>query len=311
MDDSYVIISPCRNEAEFMRSTLDSVVNQSVKPAKWIIVDDGSTDDTPQILQQYANQYSFIEIVTRPNRGHRSVGPGVIDAFNTGLKAISLDDYQFLCKLDLDVDLPLQYFEILMGRMHKLPRIGTCSGKPYNRRGSRLVSEKRGDEMSVGMTKFYRVSCFKHIGGFVPEVMWDAIDCHRCRQLGWIACSWDCPELRFVHLRVMGSSQKSIYSGKARHGYGQYFMGTGLVYMAATSVYRMLHPPYILGGLAMLWGYLKTMIARAPQYKDADLRRFIRAYQWRCLLLGKRQATRLLDDRQKSLWNKGRIELVD
>ena len=109
----------------------------------------------------------------------------------------------------------------------------------------------------------------------------------------------------------MGSSQKSIYSGKARHGYGQYFMGTGLVYMAATSVYRMLHPPYILGGLAMLWGYLKTMMARAPQYKDADLRRFIRAYQWRCLLLGKRQATRLLDDRQKSLWNKGRIELVD
>ena len=68
MDDSYVIISPCRNEAEFMRSTLNSVVNQSVKPSKWIIVDDGSTDDTPQILQQYANQYSFIEIVTRNDR---------------------------------------------------------------------------------------------------------------------------------------------------------------------------------------------------------------------------------------------------
>ncbi|MDC0004600.1 glycosyltransferase family 2 protein, partial [Porticoccaceae bacterium] len=147
MDDSYVIISPCRNEAEFMRSTLNSVVNQSVKPSKWIIVDDGSTDDTPQILQQYANQYSFIEIVTRNDRGHRSVGPGVVEAFNVGLNAISLDDYQFICKLDLDVDLPKRYFEILISRMDESPRIGTCSGKPYNRRAGNLVSEKRGDEM--------------------------------------------------------------------------------------------------------------------------------------------------------------------
>jgi len=311
MDDSYVIISPCRNEAEFMRSTLDSVVNQSVKPNKWIIVDDGSTDDTPQILQQYANQYSFIEIVTRNDRGHRSVGPGVVEAFNVGLSAISLDDYQFVCKLDLDVDLPTRYFEILMTRMDESPRIGTCSGKPYNRRAGKLVSEKRGDEMSVGMTKFYRVSCFEHIGGFVSEVMWDAIDCHRCRQLGWIACSWDEPELRFVHLRVMGSSQKGIYTGKARHGYGQYFMGTGLAYMTATSLYRMLHPPYILGGLAMLWGYLKSMVALAPRYKDAHLRSFIREYQWKCLLLGKQQATRYLDDQQKTVWNKGMVELKD
>ena len=79
-----------------------------------------------------------------------------------------------------------------------------------------------------GMTKFYRVSCFKAIGGFVREVMWDGIDCHRCRMHGWIACSWDEPDLRFVHLRPMGSSQQSIYTGRMRHGYGQYFMGTGL-----------------------------------------------------------------------------------
>lgn len=311
MDDSYVIISPCRNEAEFMRSTLNSVVNQSVKPSKWIIVDDGSTDDTPQILQQYANQYSFIEIVTRNDRGHRSVGPGVVEAFNVGLNAISLDEYQFICKLDLDVDLPKRYFEILISRMDESPRIGTCSGKPYNRRAGNLVSEKRGDEMSVGMTKFYRISCFKHIGGFVSEVMWDAIDCHRCRQLGWIACSWDEPELQFVHLRVMGSSQAGIYTGKARHGYGQYFMGTGLAYMMATSLYRMLHPPYILGGLAMLWGYLKSMIARVPRYKDENLREFIRDYQWKCLVLGKQQATRYLDDQQKTVWNKEMVELGD
>jgi len=303
MDDSYLLISPCRNEAEFMVSTLESVVNQSVTPAKWIIVDDGSTDTTPEILQRYSDQHDFIQIVTRDNRGHRSVGPGVIEAFYAGLEVVDLNNYQFVCKLDLDLDLPTGYFQILMQRMNKNPRIGTCSGKPYNRRGDRLVSERRGDEMSVGMTKFYRTSCFHQIGGFVSEVMWDAIDCHRCRQLGWIACSWDDPELRFVHLRIMGSSQDSVYQGRMRHGYGQYFMGTGLVYMFATSVYRMLHSPYFFGGLAMFWGYLKSCVKRAPKYRDEQLRKFIRRYQWKCLLLGKSRATSLLDTQQASVWN--------
>ncbi len=302
MDDSYLIISPCRNEAAFMANTLESVVNQSVLPAKWIIVDDGSTDATSEILQRYSNQYDFIHIVTRENRGHRSVGPGVIEAFYAGLDVVDLNDYQFVCKLDLDLDLPAGYFQVLMQRMNKNPRIGTCSGKPYNQRGSSLVSEKRGDEMSVGMTKFYRISCFQQIGGFVSEVMWDAIDCHRCRQLGWIACSWDDPELRFVHLRIMGSSQNSVYRGRMRHGYGQYFMGTGPVYMFVTSVYRMLHRPYIFGGMAMFWGYLQSLIKQAPKYSDKQLRKFIRHYQWKCLLLGKSRATLLLDNQQAALW---------
>jgi poly-beta-1,6-N-acetyl-D-glucosamine synthase len=303
MDDSYLLISPCRNEAEFMVNTLDSVVNQSVPPAKWIIVDDGSTDATPEILQRYSDQYDFIQIVTRNNRGHRSVGPGVIEAFYAGLEVVDLNNYEFVCKMDLDLELPAGYFQLLMQRMNENPRIGTSSGKPYNRRGDSLVSEKRGDEMSVGMTKFYRVNCFQQIGGFVSEVMWDAIDCHRCRQLGWIACSWDDPELRFVHLRIMGSSQDSIYQGRMRHGFGQYFMGTGLLYMFATSVYRMLHPPYIFGGIAMFWGYLKSCVKRAPRYRDEQLRKFIRSYQWKCLLLGKSRATSLLDTQQAAVWN--------
>ena len=302
MDDSYLLISPCRNEADFMVNTLESVVSQSLMPTKWIIVDDGSTDGTSEILRQYSEQYDFIQIVTRDNRGHRSVGPGVIEAFYTGLRAVNLNNYEYLCKLDLDLDLPTTYFETLVSKMKVNPRIGTCSGKPYNQRDGRLVSEKRGDEMSVGMTKFYRVSCFQQIGGFVSEVMWDAIDCHRCRQLGWIACSLDDPELRFVHLRVMGSSQDNVYKGRMRHGYGQYFMGTGIVYMFATSVYRMLHPPYVLGGVAMFWGYLKSAGKRLPLYRDKELRRFINAYQWRCLLFGKHKATELLDKKQMSVW---------
>src|SRR5262249_28321263 len=197
----YVLISPCRDEAEYMRETLDSVISQSIRPTKWIIVDDGSTDRTPQILAEYRAKCEWIEVVTRGNRGGRSVGPGVIDAFYAGYATINADDYDYLCKLDLDLRLPPRYFEILMQRMAVDPRIATCSGKAYVKDGGRLVEEGHGDDMSLGMTKFYRVACFKAIGGFVREVMWDGIDCHRCRMHGWIACSWDDQELRFIHLR--------------------------------------------------------------------------------------------------------------
>ena len=113
-----------------------------------------------------------------------------------------------------------------MDKMEADPRLGTCSGKPYMLLNGKLVSEKCGDENSVGMTKFYRVECFEQIGGFVRQVMWDGIDGHRCRMLGWIAASYDEPDLRFIHLRPMGSSHKGIFTGRIRHGFGQYFMGT-------------------------------------------------------------------------------------
>jgi glycosyltransferase involved in cell wall biosynthesis len=291
----YLLVSPCRDEAAHMRRTLDSVIAQSVRPARWVIVDDGSTDDTPAILARYAARHPWITVTRKPDRGARAVGPGVIEAFYHGLEQVragwEAGRYPYLCKLDLDLDLPPRYFERLMGRMRADPRIGTCSGKPYVRRGGRLHSERRGDEMSVGMTKFYRADCFRAIGGFAREVMWDAIDCHKARQLGWRAVSWDDPELRFEHLRPMGSSQTSIWTGKRRHGFGQYYMGSDPLYFAATCVFRMAEPPFVLGGLAMMGGYLGAWARRAPRHGDAELGRFIRRWQRRALRVGKHRAT--------------------
>lgn len=299
----YVVISPCRDEEEYMRRTLDSMLKQTVVPDLWLIVDDGSTDATPEILKEYAEKCDFIKIIRRVDRGYRKVGPGVVDAFYEGYRAINPDDFEFICKLDLDLELPPRYFEILLQRMSDTPRLGTCSGKPYNEIDGQLVSEQRGDEMSVGMTKLYRMSCFKQIGGLVREVMWDAIDSHRCRQLGWIACSWDEPELRFIHLRLMGSSQQSIYVGRMRHGYGQYFMGTGFLYMLASCLYRLTEKPVILGSVAVFWGYTKAALGSDKQLDDAKLRAFIRNYQWSCLLKGKRRATQLLDEQRGHFWD--------
>lgn len=286
----YLLISPCRNEADFMRQTLDTVIGQSVLPAKWVIVDDGSTDDTPKILADYAARHSWIQIVTRKDRGRRAVGPGVIEAFYAGYETVNPEDYDFLCKLDLDLRLPPRYFEILMQRMATNPAIATCSGKAYIEEHGQLVDENHGDETSLGMTKFYRVSCFKAIGGFVREVMWDGIDCHLCRMNGWIACSWNEPDLRFIHLRPMGSSQQSIYTGRMRHGFGQYFMGTGFLFMLASAVNRIGEKPVVLGSLAMLWGWLSSALQGKPRYNNPEFRRFLRNYQRRALLVGKKKA---------------------
>ncbi len=286
-----------------MRRTLESVIAQSELPALWVIVDDGSTDATPAILAEYAARHDWIRVVPKPDRGHRAVGPGVIEAFYVGYNSIHKDAYPYLCKLDLDLDLPPRYFEILIDRMEADPRLGTCSGKPYVRQNGRLVSERRGDELSVGMTKFYRRTCFEQIGGFVPEVMWDAIDSHKARQLGWRAASWDEPDLRFEHLRPMGSSQTSIYTGRRRHGFGQYFMGSDPIYFAATAAFRSLEPPYILGGLAMLQGYLGAWLRGERQLEDHELRTFIRRYQRRALVKGRARAVAEIESQQESVFH--------
>jgi glycosyltransferase involved in cell wall biosynthesis len=302
----YLLVTPCRDEAKYARRTLESVANQTIPPALWIIVDDGSSDETPEILAEYAAKLPYLKVIRREDRGFRKLGGGVIDAFYHGYDTIKPEDFDYVCKLDLDLDLPPGYFETLIERMEKDPRIGTASGKPWFRgEGGRQISEKCGDENSVGMVKFYRTECFKQIGGFVRELMWDGIDGHRCRMLGWVAVSWDDPLLNFEHLRPMGTSHNNWWTGRVRHGVGQYYMGTSPAYMLASAVFRMTRPPIGAGGLAMLWGYLRSMIQRRERYGDDQFRRFLRRYQWKCLLAGKSRATRQLNDLQASHWRCG------
>jgi glycosyltransferase involved in cell wall biosynthesis len=303
----YVLISPCRDEAAHMRRTLDTVAAQSVLPQLWVVVDDGSTDETPAILEEYAKKLPYLRVVRRTDRGRRAVGPGVIEAFYAGMEGVDLDECDYLCKLDMDLDLPPRYFELLMQRMERQPRLGTTSGKPWfiHPSSGEKVPEVCGDEMSVGMTKFYRVACFREIGGFVRQVMWDGIDCHRARMLGWIAESVDEPDLRFIHLRPMGSSEgKGIWSGRKRAGFGQYFMGTSPLYYMAVALYRMPKHPVVYGSIGMLWGYLSSKLQGAPRYDDPEFRRFLRRYQHACLLMGKAAATRKVTREQATVWQK-------
>ncbi len=266
------------------------MVAQTILPDLWVIVDDGSTDETPDIVAQAMKTHNWIRLHCRADRGERKLGPGVIDTFYDGLSLVDIDDYDYICKLDGDLAFGSTYFERLFQKFDADPRLGTASGKSWIRVDTRLVPERTSDDFSQGQSKLYRVACFKDIGGFVHEVMWDGIDCHRCRMCGWKAQSFQDEELKFVHLRPMGSSFKSIFHGRLRWGRGQYFMGTHWLYALGIAVYRMFERPFIVGGLCILAGYIQGCLRRTPRYPDPDFRRHLHRWQLARLRLARRLA---------------------
>ena len=176
------------------------------------------------------------------------------------------------------------------------PYLGTCSGKSFYRhpKTGAEVDEMHGDEQSAGPVKFYRRTCFEAIGGFEKDVGWDAYDCHKARWMGWRAQSWRDPEIRFEHLRPMGSSQKSIYHGRIRHGRGAYLLGTHPFFFCLTALRRaVLQRPYVTGTFYFAYGYFQAAFSRAKRHGDADITRFVQRFQLRALIKGKRESAEL------------------
>jgi glycosyltransferase involved in cell wall biosynthesis len=304
----YCLISPARNEADFIRRTLDSVLAQTVLPKRWIIIDDGSTDATPQILADYAARHDLIEVHTRTNRGRRALGGGVVEVFNSGLELLADDPVEFICKLDVDLDLPPRYFERLLEEMRRDERLGSVSGKPYfwvgEEGSSELKSERIQDDVSVGASKFYRRAFLDDVGGLVKGLIWDGIDCYRGRMLGWRSKSIDDPELRFLHLRPMGSSDHSILRGRTRLGEGYWFIGATPLFVLASACYRLGHKPAFAGSAATLWGYARAWLKGAPRYDDLEFRRYLRRYHRTMLVRGRARATGIFDQEAAEIWRR-------
>lgn len=308
----YCLISPARNEAEYIEKTLDSVLAQTVLPKRWIIIDDGSTDDTPKILAKYAAEHDLIEVHSRANRGRRALGGGVVEVFNTGMELLGDDSAEFVCKLDVDLILPPRYFERLLEEMAGDKRLGSVSGKPYFPVAGNLTqlrSERIGDDVSAGMTKFYRRAFLEDVGGLVKGLIWDGIDCYRGRMLGWRSKSIDEPDLRFIHLRPMGSSDKGIVTGRRRLGEGYWFMGAAPSFVLASSIYRLGHKPAVLGSLATLQGYAKAWLSNEPRYEDLEFRRYLRRYHRAMLIHGRTKAVEIFNKEADQTWKHRRRKM--
>ena len=285
-----VIITPCRNEEQFLPGLIESMKQQSLRPVEWIIVDDGSTDKTGEIAGTAESENDWIRCINKPDRGVRSVGPGVVETFYYGYNALETEDWDYICKLDGDLILPRLYFETLVSYFEQDSILGAASGKLFlELENGKTVEERNSDETVWGCTNFYRRKCFEDIGGFVNKVMWDGIAFHRARMAGWRTRSIRDERLRITEKRIMGASHVNIYKGRRRWGRGQYFIGTHPLYVLAICFYRLFERPFILGGLNILIGYLHSMIKRAEQFNYPGFKSSLRAWQFERIKLGRRK----------------------
>lgn len=285
-----VIISPVRDESEYLRRTLDSVVAQTVRPVEWILVDDGSRDETPEIVREYAARYPFIRLVPRGDRGFRKLGGGVIAAFDVGREHIVHTDWQWIAKLDGDMSFGPRYIERMLEKFDDNPRLAAVSGKVYRYEEARYIEEHTVREQVAGQFKLYRREAFEDIGGFVQHLAWDGIDVHTAGMKGWQTLSYYDPEAWLWHHRIMGSSDRSIYTGRLRWGRGNWYLGYHPLYAVAAGINRMREKPYVIGGLLMIAGYFGAALRRLPRYADPEFRRYLRGWQNRRLkdaLLGR------------------------
>ncbi len=284
-----VVVSPCRDEEATLERTLACMRAQSRPPDRWIVVDDGSNDRSAEILARAAETLPWLRVVRLGDRGFRRLGGGVIEAFDAGLRAADVD-WNVVAKMDVDLEFGPHYLERALAALTADPKLAAVSGKVYRREADgRLVEEFMIDEMVAGQFKLYRREPFERIGGFVREVMWDGIDFHRARMEGYRTTSLADPELRIVHLRLMGSSDRGVLRGRIRWGRGQWFMGSAFPYVLASGLFRMRERPFVIGGLLIVAGYLWAALRGEQRYGDEAFRQALRRWQYarlRSLLRG-------------------------
>lgn len=274
-----LVVSPVRNEARYLRNTLDAMAAQTVRPAEWIVVDDGSSDETAAIVEEYARRLPFLRLLRREDRGFRQLGGGVVAAFEEGRANARHGDYRYLAKLDGDLSFGPRYLEIMLDALAREPRLATVSGKVYRPEADRLVEEYIRGDHTAGQFKLYKREAFEAIGGFVQAVGWDAIDVHRCRMLGWEARSFDHPDARLIHHRLMGSSDQNIYKGRVRLGRANWHMGYHPLYAIASGLFRMGERPWVIGGLITIAAYFHAALRGDARIADTEFREHLRHRQ--------------------------------
>jgi poly-beta-1,6-N-acetyl-D-glucosamine synthase len=276
MPTRYVIITPVRDEEAHLPFTIESVVHQTIRPAQWIIVDDGSTDNTANIIDEAARQHSWICPVRRPNRGFRKSGGGVVDAFNEGYRALTCSDWDFMVKLDGDLSFEPSYFGASFGYFHRERKLGVGGGVIcYVENGQKTIEQCPAFHVR-GATKIYRRACWDAIGGFWPAPGWDTMDEVKAHMLGWTTHSFD--DLHLVHYRATGTAE-GIWNGLTKNGRANYISGYHPLFMLAKSVAHVIRRPYVVGSVALLYGYVTAYLSRVPRVDDPELIRYLQRQQ--------------------------------
>lgn len=280
MPYTYVLITPARNEVEFIELTIKAVVAQSVRPAKWVIVSDGSTDGTDDIVSKYAAEHPWIELVRMPERRERHFA-GKVHAFNAGYARMNDVPYAVIGNLDGDISFDNDYFSFLLGKFAENASLGVA-GTPFRDRSTydyRYVSI----EHVSGACQLFRRECFEAIGGYVPvkEGGVDHIAVITARMKGWTTRTFT--DKVCEHHRQIGSARSGALRARFRVGASDYALGSHPVWELSRTVYQMTKRPFIIGGMMMLAGYFWATVRRAERAVSRELVQFRRREQMRRL----------------------------
>ena len=254
----YVLITPARNEACLIELTLKSVVSQTLPPKKWVIVNDGSTDNTEELVRKYALDYPWIDLVQMPKRLERSFA-GKAFAVNTGAARLAELQYDVIGNLDADVSFEPEYFAFLMERFAEHPKLGVA-GTAFQEGSLRYNYEFVGIEHVSGMCQMFRRECFEDIGGY-PAIKSGGIDLIAvlsARAKGWETRTF--LEKSFVHHRSQSGALHSGLRERLHMGRKDYLLGNHPIWEIFRSVYQMTRKPYLIGGLLLLTAYFWNAI---------------------------------------------------
>jgi biofilm PGA synthesis N-glycosyltransferase PgaC len=255
---TYVLISPARNEAQFIELTIQSVLAQTVQPLRWVIVSDGSTDATDAIVQKYAAVHPWIELVRMPERRERHFA-GKVHAFNAGWARVEDLDYEVICNLDADVAFDADYFAFLLDKFAQNPRLGV-GGTPFTEGSFQYDYRFTSIEHVSGQVQLFRRQCFEDIGGYIPRKIGgiDHIAVITARMKGWQTRTF--LEKTYAHHRQMGTATANGLMVCWNKGKKDYALGSAPLFEVFRCVYQATRRPVLLGGMLHLAGFAWSMV---------------------------------------------------
>lgn len=272
-----LLITPARDEAAHLERTVGAVAAQTRPPDLWLIVDDGSTDATPQLLARLAHEVPFLEVLRAPARSAQPGEDGLAlaaeaVAFNAALASVDPAEYTHVGKLDADVELPPEYFERLLERFAAEPGLGIAGGTLLEREGGKWRATKVPADHVRGALKLYSRECLAAIGGVQERLGWDTIDETYARMRGFETRSL--PGVQARHHRPVATRGGAL-RGRARHGECAYILRYGFWWVALRSLKVATLRPRVLSGIAFLYGYLRAAFRRQGRVEDERYRRFV------------------------------------
>lgn len=279
----YIVATPAFNEENYIETTIDSMISQIGQPKVWIIVDDGSSDRTWEIISSAAESHSWIRAYRRSkklNRGNdgllvASEATAFLDGLRMALETCPKPD--FIVKLDADLKFSPDYFMVLFNEFSTNSTLGITGGVIYEYKGSGLEREKTNGAHVRGATKIYRYACYEDIGGVRPVFGWDVIDEILARASGWQVKSFGHAHL--IHLRRT-ASRGGRFAGWARNGYMAYYIGISPLRMLLRVFYRLFVAGDIVQSLGLAYGYFCNFLRSSQQLPDPEIRKIVRRYQW-------------------------------